>query len=231
MYLTGDVPSPTGRKTRSEEEQCRLYYYQFNLSDQCNNITHEWALSAIWFELPVVPKSKSMRNARFVYGYSTAQASFGDLTLQALKADCLVKVNAGALIEKGKKESPVRVMGCVDKRSISEIITSADPNDPIKVFRMPPGCYGAECSFVSREGALDEDDGWLLTFVFDESQLQKVSREQFSELWIINAKDMQSVVARVQIPHRVPYGFHGSWFSESDLRSQRALDSTSRGKD
>lgn len=67
------------------------------------------------------------------------------------------------------------------------------------------GRYGGEAVFAPRPGATDEDDGWLMTFVYD-------TGEEASELVIVNAQDMSSTpVARVLIPQRVPYGFHGTW--------------------
>jgi carotenoid cleavage dioxygenase-like enzyme len=69
------------------------------------------------------------------------------------------------------------------------------------------GRYGGEAVFVSRPGATDEDDGWLMTFVYD-------TGNETSELVIVNAQDISSTpVARVLIPQRVPYGFHGIWVS------------------
>ncbi|KAG9538953.1 hypothetical protein KCU79_g19875, partial [Aureobasidium melanogenum] len=45
-----------------------------------------------------------------------------------------------------------------------------------------------------------------------------------SELWIIDAKDMSTVIGRVALPQRVPYGLHGSWFPEEDILGQKAID-------
>ncbi|BDI19509.1 carotenoid cleavage dioxygenase [Nostoc cf. commune SO-36] len=67
------------------------------------------------------------------------------------------------------------------------------------------GRYGSEALFAPRPGATAEDDGWLLTFVYDESS-------NTSELVVVNAQDITAEpVARVIIPQRVPYGFHGTW--------------------
>ncbi|AHJ28514.1 carotenoid oxygenase family protein [Nodularia spumigena CS-584] len=73
------------------------------------------------------------------------------------------------------------------------------------------GCYGGEAVFAPSIGAKHEDDGWLITFVHDEA-LQK------SEIVVLNAQDVTAEpVARVLIPQRVPYGFHGTWVSEEQL--------------
>ena len=63
-----------------------------------------------------------------------------------------------------------------------------------------------------------------MTYVFDESQLDEDGHcptTAYSELWIINAKNMKDVVAKVKLPARVPYGLHGNWFSEEDIKGQR----------
>jgi carotenoid cleavage dioxygenase len=73
--------------------------------------------------------------------------------------------------------------------------------------------YGGEAVFVPRPGATAEDDGWLLTFVYDEV-------EETSELVVVNALDVTAEpIARVVMPRRVPYGFHGSWVSQEQFSS------------
>ena len=73
------------------------------------------------------------------------------------------------------------------------------------------GRYGGEAVFVPRPNATNEDDGWLITFVYDQGS-------NTSELVVVNAEDMTGEpVARVIIPQRVPYGFHGIWISEEQL--------------
>ncbi|MEH2305721.1 carotenoid oxygenase family protein [Nostoc sp.] len=70
------------------------------------------------------------------------------------------------------------------------------------------GRYGGEAVFAPRPGAIAEDDGWLVTFVHDENS-------NTSELVVVNAQDVTAEpVARVIIPQRVPYGFHGAWVAQ-----------------
>jgi carotenoid cleavage dioxygenase-like enzyme len=74
------------------------------------------------------------------------------------------------------------------------------------------GRYGGEAVFVPRTVARSEDDGYLMTFVWDE-------REQRSELVILDALDLtQRPVARVILPQRVPFGFHGMWTASDAIR-------------
>jgi carotenoid cleavage dioxygenase len=68
-----------------------------------------------------------------------------------------------------------------------------------------PNRFAGEAVFAPRPGATDEDDGWLMTFVHDE-------RENSDELVILDGRDLTTgPLARVQIPTRVPYGFHAAW--------------------
>jgi carotenoid cleavage dioxygenase len=51
-----------------------------------------------------------------------------------------------------------------------------------------------------------EDEGWLMTYVYDEAR-------QGSDFVIMNARDVSGEpVATITLPQRVPFGFHGNWF-------------------
>ncbi len=67
--------------------------------------------------------------------------------------------------------------------------------------------------FVPRDGATDEDDGYLMTFVFDEST-------HSSELRLLDSRELVEL-ARVPLPQRVPYGFHGTWMTPQQIADQR----------
>ena len=70
------------------------------------------------------------------------------------------------------------------------------------------GRAGGEPVFVPAAGATAEDDGYLLSFVYDPA-------DNKSELVIVDASTMaDEPVARVHLPTRVPAGFHGSWVAD-----------------
>jgi 8'-apo-carotenoid 13,14-cleaving dioxygenase len=77
-----------------------------------------------------------------------------------------------------------------------------------------PGCAASEPIFVPRASAVAqtrEDDGWVLTFVYNE-------QDQSSALVILDALDFAAPpIAQIQLPQRVPFGFHGSWIPAADL--------------
>jgi carotenoid cleavage dioxygenase-like enzyme len=78
-------------------------------------------------------------------------------------------------------------------------------------FNHGPGRSAGEPVFVTREGATAEDDGWLLTFVHDVPA-------GTAELVVFDAQDFgRGEIARVLLPQRVPYGFHGNWVSDRSV--------------
>lgn len=234
VYAAGNIAIPPSSlvAANDEEEQCRLYYYQFDMNGPGNNINHEFGLSAISFEFPSTSEQAAMGPARYVYGCSASDTTFNTSLGKASKIDCLVKMDAGTLIKRGKKDpSLIPITGCVDQRTISEVLASTNPDDPIKVFRLPPRHFAQEPRFVSRKDSTREDEGWLLSYVFDESQLDEDGEckpDAKSELWIIDAIDMNTVIGKVHLPMRVTYGLHGTFIDENKITNQRPVE-TIRG--
>ncbi|WP_082909049.1 carotenoid oxygenase family protein [Mycolicibacterium iranicum] len=67
-----------------------------------------------------------------------------------------------------------------------------------------------EAVFVpSTSGPADESSGWYLGYVYDPGR-------NGSDLVILDASDFAGPpVARIKLPQRVPYGFHGNWIAGS----------------
>jgi carotenoid cleavage dioxygenase-like enzyme len=76
------------------------------------------------------------------------------------------------------------------------------------------GVFGSEAVFAPRTGAdrsSEEDDGYLLTLVTD-------SNNWTSECLVFDARDItRGPVCRVQLPQRVPAGFHANWARGEEL--------------
>jgi beta,beta-carotene 9',10'-dioxygenase len=75
-------------------------------------------------------------------------------------------------------------------------------NGATQVFS-EPGCYPGEPVFVARPEAEREDDGVLLSVVLD-------ARSETSFMLVLDAGDL-SELARAEVPHHVPFGFHGQF--------------------
>lgn len=190
------------------------------------------------------------------------------------KVDVIVKVDVQALVRLGRKvnwdasdkdrfvdrRSADQILAAQARRQAALCSSDADEGvrtnaqremdkDPIRVFGFPPLHYAQECSFVPRADAKAEDDGYLLTYVYDERNLRANGDAPEpepgyepgageggrngrsgggSELWILDAAligrerfDGEAVVGRVKLPQRVPYGLHGTWLSEAQIARQR----------
>lgn len=81
-----------------------------------------------------------------------------------------------------------------------------------QVHHHGPGRETGEAVFVPRAQATAEDDGWLLSLVYD-------ANRGASDLVILNAQDVTGPPqAVVHLPYRVPHGFHGNWISAAEVR-------------
>ncbi|WP_395159244.1 carotenoid oxygenase family protein [Ilumatobacter sp.] len=93
-------------------------------------------------------------------------------------------------------EDPLSANGAILKYDLE---TGARTSVDVGSGRLP-----GESSFVPKDGAVNEDDGYLMTYVYD-------ANTDTSEFAIFDAATMSNEpVATVQLP-RVPFGFHGNW--------------------
>lgn len=72
-------------------------------------------------------------------------------------------------------------------------------------LQLPEGRYGSEAPFAPRVGAVDEDDGYLVSFVTDENR-------GTSECILIDCKRFaEGPVCRIALPHKISSGTHAHW--------------------
>jgi len=73
----------------------------------------------------------------------------------------------------------------------------------------PGSLYRAgEVVFVPAAEKAAEGEGWLLCFAYDRSR-------DTSDFIVLDATDVAAgPVARIKLPSRVPYGFHGWWIAD-----------------
>jgi carotenoid cleavage dioxygenase len=96
-----------------------------------------------------------------------------------------------------------------DPTSFGGVLQKYDRESGAKqIHPVGAGRQAGEPVFAAAPGASGEDEGWILTFVYDESS-------DSSELVIIDASEFEKApVARIVMPRRVPFGFHGSWLPD-----------------
>ncbi|MHB8293593.1 MAG: carotenoid oxygenase family protein [Acidimicrobiales bacterium] len=89
-----------------------------------------------------------------------------------------------------------------------------------EVHHYGPGRSSLEPVFVPRDPGAAEDDGWVLSYVYD-------AGTDRSDVVILSAQDFTGEpVATIHLPRRVPFGFHGSWVPD-DLVSSSNRGATS----
>jgi len=73
------------------------------------------------------------------------------------------------------------------------------------------GRMTAEPVFVRKPGAVAEDEGWVLSYVYD-------PKRDLSDVVILDAQDFTGEpVATIRLPVRVPFGFHGGWAPDMNV--------------
>ncbi|KAK8351699.1 hypothetical protein V6Z12_A05G050200 [Gossypium hirsutum] len=97
---------------------------------------------------------------------------------------------------------------CVQTGDVKERNLTGPNHFPME-FPMINGAFTGlknKCAaFVPKKGGVEEDDGWIITFVHHEDT-------SISEAYIIDSKNfLNEPVTKITLPFRVPYGFHGAF--------------------
>jgi carotenoid cleavage dioxygenase len=82
--------------------------------------------------------------------------------------------------------------------------------DGTKLHSYGDGCNPGEPVFLPAAGAdPDSNEGWVMSYVHNEALTQ-------TEFVIVDASNFDGEpTARIKLPQRVPYGFHGSWIGDA----------------
>jgi all-trans-8'-apo-beta-carotenal 15,15'-oxygenase len=87
-------------------------------------------------------------------------------------------------------------------------IAKVDENGEAQSLTLDQGYYGSEPVFAPRQGAKDEDDGYVLEVVYN-------GHKHVSELLIMNAKQLSDCQAKLTLRHHVPHQFHGLFVEQT----------------
>ncbi len=132
-------------------------------------------------------------------------------------------LETGKVSERGLDDRPIEFPRLADSRvGLANrfgyaVSTFGDTNATVKydleqdtsvVHDFGDAVVPGEPVFVAAEHGSAEDDGWLLQYVYDKSS-------DTSSFVVLDARDPSTeAVATVQLPRRIPYGFHGTWFAD-----------------
>ena len=98
--------------------------------------------------------------------------------------------------------------GTTIKGNFWDNITKLDVKMAKELIWHEKDCYPGEPVFVENPKAKAEDEGVLLSVVFN-------AKNQRSFLLILDAKNL-SEVARAEVPQHIPFGFHGQYVNSDD---------------
>ncbi len=75
-------------------------------------------------------------------------------------------------------------------------------------YSFAPMGFVGEPLFIPRPGATSEDDGWVMVWVYQ-------ADEHRTDITIFDAQTIEhGPIAKLVLPHPVPFGLHGSWSSD-----------------
>lgn len=80
-------------------------------------------------------------------------------------------------------------------------------NGEVRTHQLPGHQITGEAVFAPDPQARGEDEGWLISFVSNPDGSE-------NDLLILDAQTLRQQ-ARVHMPRRVPFGFHGNWFASA----------------
>ena len=150
---------------------------------------HEWKINLVTGEVAEeylfhVPMETPRINDKFV-GMQNRYAYAGRILLSELETSTQLKFDAIVKIDLHERKT--------------------------KVYEHGPNRYGMEAQFVARPGSEEEDDGWLIMYVHDESNMS-ADYQGCTQCVILDARNLEAgPVASISLPERVPYGAHCMW--------------------
>ncbi|KAF9574425.1 hypothetical protein EC968_006585 [Mortierella alpina] len=222
----------SGKYDQQDPDATYLTLFRFDLKTRQTQMT---TLSATCAEFPVINWDRYMQpDLRYTFAATIEESQPG----AAIKFNGIIKTDVQAVIRR-KEQLQLRRGKSVDgdegqwelgAQELREVQLKTS-----QTHRFGPHTYGGEALFVPnaprKDGQpLEEDDGHLLVYVYDERQMEdgvaKRDKEQVTELWIFDAKTVgqeHGPVAKVKIPRRVPYGFHGLLVTKEQIQENRDL--------
>jgi len=142
----------------------------------------------------------------------------GDVQERALDTEwgCeFARINEDFMGVRNQFTYAARIAGDTLESGFDGIIKYDLVNGTSQHYPYGPGRLGGEPIFAPKPDGVNEEDGWVIGFVWDEQQ-------QRSECIVLDAKRFEDgPIARVMMPARVPFGFHSAWVDQEVWSNQR----------
>jgi carotenoid cleavage dioxygenase-like enzyme len=155
----------------------------------------------------VKPKAGDRRDLPMLYQWRF-NLKTGEVQERALDTEwgCeFARINEDYMGVRNQFTYAARIAGDALESGFDGIIKYDLVNETSLHFPYGPGRLGGEPIFAPKPDGENEDDGWVIAFVWDEQQ-------QHSECIVIDAARFEDgPIARIVMPARVPFGFHSAW--------------------
>ncbi|XP_050366320.1 carotenoid 9,10(9',10')-cleavage dioxygenase 1-like isoform X3 [Argentina anserina] len=182
--------------TSTAEDACKLYShaYEWRLNMETGEVRERY-LTGQKFSMDFPMINGNFTGLKNRFGYAQVVDSVASSTSGLLKYGGIAKLHF---------EEPAERKGGLQHEEIKV---------ERHVFEKNTFCSGAafvprqreRSSTVTGHEEVEEDDGWVITFVHNEDT-------DISQVYVIDTKDFCSEpVAKITLPCRVPYGFHGAF--------------------
>ena len=150
--------------------------------------------------------------SRYTLGMQSGASSLQEIAPQRMEFPQINRTLTGRNYRYGYSLD-VAVVGTGDNRheSIGSVIKHDMLSGESQVYEIGNGAIPGEPFFVPSTGGGNEDDGYVLSYVYS-------SQTHSTSLWIMDAHDITSVLAKVDLRARVPQGFHGLWLPMEQLQ-------------
>lgn len=118
------------------------------------------------------------------------------------------KIELPRINYRGKSTKPYRYVFGTGNRlpgNFMDQLVKIDVRDGAVLIWNEEGCYPGEPVFVGAPNSAAEDEGVILSVVLD-------AKKGTSFLLVLDARSFEGQ-ARAEVPHHIPFGFHGQYFS------------------
>ncbi|PON67800.1 Carotenoid oxygenase [Parasponia andersonii] len=187
--FTKDPSSSTSTSTEEGFLFSRAYEWRLNM---VNGGVEERFLTGTDFSMDFPFINEAFTGLKHKYGYTQVVDSMASSTCGKAKYGCLAKLHFD--------EEYCRHSGKPSGRTIEKLVK-------IEYHKLEDNNFCSGSVFVPKQGAIEEDDGWVVSFVHNEET-------DITQVHVIDSKNFESKpIAKITLPQRVPYGFHGTFVS------------------
>jgi carotenoid cleavage dioxygenase-like enzyme len=167
---------------------------------------HLWVNGSSDFDYP-------SKLSRYTLGMKTGSAGLHQVGPQRMEFPQINRNLAGRYYRYGYSLGVVVIDDGSNKyEAIGSILKHDMVSGDVQSFDVGNGAVPGEPFFVPSIGGGNEDDGYVLSYVY-------VPQTHATELWIMDGHNIRKVLAKVELNARVPQGFHGLWVPMEQLQA------------